>query len=56
MKAVLVTYRGEETAFKDVVEIDDNHNFADGPYVDTIPFAVGSNQSIQPMELHPELS
>ena len=32
------------------VEIADTHNFADGPYVDTVPFAVGSNQTILPEE------
>ncbi len=55
MKAVLVTYCGEEISDRKIVDIDDNHNFYDGPYVDTIPFSVGSNQSIQPMELHTDL-
>jgi hypothetical protein len=32
-----------------IVTISDNHNFADGPYVDTVPFAVGSNQEILPL-------
>jgi hypothetical protein len=33
-----------------VVEIDDNHEFYNGPYQDTVPFAVGSNQAILPIE------
>jgi hypothetical protein len=48
MTAVLRTYQGEDNITDKLVEISDAHNFADGPYVDTVPFAVGSNQSILP--------
>jgi len=55
MKAVLVTYNGEMKESRVIVEISDDHNFADGPYADTVPFSVGSNQSIQPLEWHQDL-
>jgi hypothetical protein len=46
MKAILRTYHNELSFTDDVVEIDDNHDFSNGPYQDTVPFAVGSNQTI----------
>lgn len=48
MMAVLRTYQGEDKITDKLVEISDDHNFANGPYVDTVPFAVGSNQAIIP--------
>jgi hypothetical protein len=48
MTAVLRTYQGEDKIADKLVEISDDHNFADGPYGDTVPFAVGSNQAILP--------
>lgn len=48
MKAILRTWKSETEKEDTVVEIADNHNFADGPYVDTVPFTVGSNQEILP--------
>lgn len=50
MKAILRTYQQDEHVSDKVVEIDDSHNFNDGPYVDTIPFSVGSNQEIVPLD------
>jgi hypothetical protein len=50
MKAILRTYHNEHSATDRVVEIDDNHEFYNGPYQDTVPFAVGSNQAILPIE------
>lgn len=46
MTAYLVTYGQEDIVDIYPVEIADNHNWSDGPYADTIPFAVGSNQTI----------
>ena len=46
MKAILRTYHNELSFTDRVVEIDDDHDFGDGPYQDTVPFAVGSNQTI----------
>lgn len=44
MKAILVTYYGEEIYDKQEVEVDDDY---DGdPYGDKVHFAVGSNQTI----------
>ena len=51
MKAILRTYDFRDASFTDrVVEIDDNHNFSNGPYQDSVPFAVGSNQTILEIE------
>jgi hypothetical protein len=51
MKAILRTYYDKSSSHTDkVVEINDNHDFSRGAYVDTIPFAVGSNQTILPLE------
>jgi hypothetical protein len=56
MKAVLRTYHSETRKTDRIVNIDSAHDFADGPYVDTVPFAVGSNQAILPIEdLRPEI-
>lgn len=44
MKAMLITYSGEELLEKRVVELPDDY---DGdPYGDTVPFTVGSNQTL----------
>lgn len=50
MKAILRTYHSETSFTHKLVEIDENHDFANGPYQDTVPFSVGSNQSILPIE------
>jgi hypothetical protein len=50
MTAILRTYLNETTVIEEQVEIDDNHIFAYGPYQDTVPFSVGSNQQILPLE------
>lgn len=47
--AVLRTYLNNGGEFEDAgVLISRHHRFEDGPYVDTIPFSVGSNQTILP--------
>lgn len=47
MKAILRTYTDKDGDFFDkIVEIDESHDFLNGPYADTVPFAVGSNQTI----------
>lgn len=48
MKAVLRTYDKEKHISDKIVEISDSHDFF-GPYADTVPFSVGSNQSILPL-------
>jgi len=50
MKAILRTYLSETSFEEKIVDIDDDHIFAYGPYQDTVPFTVGSNQSILPYE------
>lgn len=50
MKAILRTYHSETNITEEVVEISDDHHFEDGPYVDTIPFSVCSNQAIVPLD------
>lgn len=52
MKAVLITYIAEDSQFRKIVEISDDHKWEDGPYVDTIPFSVGSNQAIVNYEFY----
>ena len=50
MIAILRTY-GCDGRFDDsIVNISDDHKFEEGPYVDTVPFPVGSNQSILSLE------
>lgn len=46
MNAILRTWRSELYYEDSLVQISDNHHFEDGPYVDTVPFSVGSNQEI----------
>jgi hypothetical protein len=46
MKAILRSYHNETSHTDKVVDIHDDHDFGGGPYQDTVPFAVGSNQSI----------
>ena len=50
MKAILRTHFSETRFVDKIVDIDDNHDFAGGPYQDTVPFAVGSNQEILQLE------
>ncbi|MBV6513914.1 MAG: hypothetical protein FMNOHCHN_03496 [Ignavibacteriaceae bacterium] len=50
MKAILRTYDKDSHISDKIVEISDNHDFLDGPYADTVPFSVGSNQSILPLD------
>ena len=48
MKAILKTYTLETLTDTETVELPENY---DGdPYGDTVPFAVGSNQSIEVIE------
>jgi hypothetical protein len=50
MKALLITYDQESLVESRLVDIHDDHNFADGPYQDSVPFSVGSNQTIVEIE------
>lgn len=51
MKAILRTWDGPKATFEDrIVTVDNRHDFLNGPYADTVPFAVGSNQEILPIE------
>lgn len=50
MKAILRTYNKEAIDHDKLVDIDDAHDFAQGPYQDTVGFSVGSNQSILPWD------
>jgi hypothetical protein len=50
MKAILVTYDGQSIESRQLVEISDNHDWSGGPYQDTVPFSVGSNQQLVPWE------
>ncbi len=51
MKAILRTYDHRDASYTDrMVEIDDSHDFGRGPYQDSVPFAVGSNQTILELE------
>lgn len=52
MKAVLITYKGEAIESRKIVEISDDHKWEDGPHVDTIPFSVGSNQTVVDYEYY----
>jgi hypothetical protein len=48
MTAILRTYLNEKVICEEKVEIDDDHIFAYGPYQETVPFSVWSNQDIIP--------
>ena len=50
MIAILRTH-SRDGASDSLVEIADTHVFSDGPYTDTVPFAVGSNQEILEFEI-----
>jgi len=50
LEAILRTYVSEGFYFDEIVLIDATHDFIGGPYQDTIPFAVGSNQEVLPVE------
>lgn len=47
--AILRTYY-KEKYHDTAVMIDEDHDFSGGPYQDTIPFPVGSNQEIVPID------
>ena len=47
-KAVLVSIYKEEIQSARRVLISEDHDWAGGPYADTVPFAVGSNQYLIP--------
>ncbi len=53
MKAFLRTYTAEDRWTQRLVDVDDAHVFANGPYVETVPFAVGSNQAVLPVLWRP---
>lgn len=46
MPAILVTYHKENVVARMLVVVMADHDFTKGPYQDTVPFAVGSNQMI----------
>lgn len=48
--ASLVTYNGEDFPAYRLVAISAEHDFPNGPYQDTVGFAVGSNQTIEELE------
>ena len=51
MKAILRTWNlATATFFDKMVDISENHDFSKGPYQDTIPFSVASNQEIIPID------
>lgn len=50
MKAILRTYHTDGRYDDRLVDVRDDHQFGDGPYGDGVPFAVGSNQDILPVE------
>ena len=51
IKAILRTWDFRTATYTDkIVEIRENHVFTNGPYEDTVPFAVGSNQEILPLD------
>lgn len=50
MKAILRTWHREGESTDQLVEIDDDHDWAGGPYQDTVHFSVGSNQEILELE------
>jgi hypothetical protein len=50
MIAILRTYLNETIISEELVEVDDDHIFAYGPYQSTVPFSVGSNQAIIPFK------
>lgn len=50
MKAILVTYNKDVSCETAEVEIDVKHDFSKGPYQDTVPFSVGSNQNVIPID------
>jgi hypothetical protein len=50
MKALLVTYNNEKLSECRLVDVADDHDFAGGPYQDSVPLAVGSNQAIIPAD------
>lgn len=45
-RAILRSYESETKFSEDWCLVADDHSFANGPYQDTVPFAVGSNQAV----------
>ena len=45
IKALLHTYQNEKAIQSELIELPSNYN--GDPYGDTVPFSVGSNQSIE---------
>jgi len=50
MKAILRTFHSELRFIDVLCEIADDHDWAQGPYQDTVPFSVGSNQTLFPVD------
>jgi hypothetical protein len=50
MKALLITYKGEKKESIELADIADDHDWSGGPYQDTVPFPVGSNQQVVSLE------
>jgi hypothetical protein len=48
MKALLKTYTLDTLTQTEIVEVPDNYD--GNPYGDTVPFCVGSNQSLEVLE------
>ncbi len=48
--AAMVTYLGEKVIRREPVQVEEDHVFLAGPYQDTVPFSVGSNQQIVEMD------
>jgi hypothetical protein len=46
VEAFLISYQRDTISNIQLVEISDDHDWSAGPYVDTVPFSVGSNQTI----------
>lgn len=56
MNAILRTYLDENKYTDTIVEVDDEHTFISS-FAETVPFSVGSNQVVLPVEelTHKEL-
>ena len=50
MKALLKTYILDKLTEAELVELPDNYD--DDPYGDTVPFCIGSNQTLQLLDSH----
>lgn len=49
MTAILRTYQNEKQYVDAWIEVDDHHDFAGGPYQETVHQTIGSNQAILPI-------